>query len=176
MKNFENELTRMLGIKFPIIMAPMFLVSNTEMIVEATRAGITGAIPVLNYRTDEEFREALEELKTKAEGPVGINLIVNKSNFRLKEQLKICVECKVDFIITSLGNPKEVIDTCKKHNIKVFCDVTEEVYAKKVEQLGADALIAVNSSAGGHAGKLSAGELIPLLKSVCNIPVISAGV
>ncbi|UII28652.1 nitronate monooxygenase [Fulvivirga maritima] len=175
MEILETELTKMLGIKFPIIMAPMFLVSNTEMVIEATRAGITGAIPSLNYRTDEEFRQALKEMKSKVAGPIGINLIVNKSNFRLKEQLAICVEEKIDFIITSLGNPKLVIEKCKKHGIKVFCDVTEEVYAKKVEQLGADALIAVNSSAGGHAGNMEAKDLIPLLKSVCNIPVISAG-
>jgi nitronate monooxygenase len=93
----------------------------------------------------------------------------------MKRQLKTCVELGVDFIITSLGSPKEVIELCKPKGIKVFCDVVEEKYAKKVEELGADAVIAVNCNAGGHAGKLTPEEIIPLLNKHCNIPVISAG-
>ena len=62
---FENtKLTEMLGIKYPIIMAPMFLVSNTKMVIEAAKSGITGAIPALNYRTISEFKSALRELKS----------------------------------------------------------------------------------------------------------------
>jgi nitronate monooxygenase len=82
---------------------------------------------------------------------------------------------KVGFIITSLGNPKEVIDSCKPLGIKVFCDVVDLDYAKKVEAQGADALIAVNNRAGGHAGRISPKELVTLLKNNCSIPVISAG-
>ena len=93
----------------------------------------------------------------------------------MQQQLKTCVELGVDFIITSLGSPKEVIELCKPKGIKVFCDVVEEKYAKKVEKLGADAVIAVNCNAGGHAGKLKPEEIIPLLNKHCNIPVISAG-
>ncbi|MCG9911581.1 MAG: nitronate monooxygenase [Flavobacteriales bacterium] len=170
-----TELTEMLGIKYPIIMAPMFLVSNAAMTIEAIKAGITGCIPALNYRTDAEFRAAMDQIRAAVKGPFGINLIVNKSNIRLKEQLATCVEYKVDFIITSLGSPEEVIKACKPHGIKVFCDVVDEKFALKVEQLGADAVIAVNSGAGGHAGPLPAEVLVPLLKKACKIPVISAG-
>lgn len=175
MQPIKTELTEMLGIKYPIIMAPMFLVSNEAMTIAATKAGITGAIPALNYRTDEAFRKALTTIKKEANGPFGINLIANKSNYRLEEQLKTCVEFKVDFIITSLGSPQKIIEACKAEGIKVFCDVTDEKYARKVEALGADALIAVNSEAGGHAGPLSPEKLLPLLKNNCNIPIISAG-
>ncbi len=171
----DTELTKMLGIKYPIIMAPMFLVSNAAMTIAAIKAGITGAIPALNYRTDKEFRAAIKEIKDKANGPFGINLIVNKSNIRMKEQLNTCVELGVDFIITSLGSPRPVIEACKPKGIKVFCDVVDVEYAIKVEELGADAVIAVNSEAGGHAGPMSYKELIPLLVSKCTIPVISAG-
>ncbi len=173
--SIKTELTEMLGIDYPIIMAPMFLVSNVAMVNEARKAGITGAIPALNYRTDSEFRAALEELRNASDKPFGINLIVNKSNFRLKEQLKSCVDFKVDFIITSLGNPAGVIEACKPQGMKVFCDVTEQTYAEKVTKLGADALIAVNNRAGGHAGKLPPEVLIPLLKEYSDLPVISAG-
>ena len=156
-------------------MAPMFLVSNIEMLVAASKAGITGAVPALNYRTIEEFESALLTLKKECEGPFGINLIVNKSNFLYKEQLLACCKHKVDYIITSLGSPEETINQAHKAGVKVFCDVTDLNYAKKVEGLGADAVIAVNKEAGGHAGNLSYKELIPLLKENCNIPVISAG-
>jgi nitronate monooxygenase len=169
------ELTEMLGIKYPIIMAPMFLVSNAGMTIEAIKAGITGCIPALNYRTDKDFRAAMDQIRAEVRGPFGINLIVNKSNVRLQEQLATCVEYKVDFIITSLGSPEEVIKACKPAGIKVFCDVVDEKFAKKVEELGADAVIAVNSGAGGHAGPLPAEMLVPLLKKTCKIPVISAG-
>lgn len=175
MERIETELTKMLGIKYPIIMAPMFLVSNSAMLIAAAKAGITGAVPALNYRTDIEFRKAMDEIRSATDGVFGVNLVVNKSNIRLKEQLKTCVEYEVDYIITSLGSPQKVIEACKNIKTKVFCDVTEENYAKKVEQLGADAVIAVNAEAGGHAGKISSGELIPLLKKKVSIPIISAG-
>jgi len=173
--SMPTELTEMLGIKFPIIMAPMFLVSNAEMTIEGIKAGITGCIPALNYRTDKEFRAALDQIRAAVKGPFGINLIANKSNIKLKEQLATCIEYKVDFIITSLGSPEEIINACKPHGIKVFCDVIDEKFALKVEALGADAIIAVNSGAGGHAGPMPPEELIPLLKKSCKIPVISAG-
>ena len=67
-------------------MAPMFLVSNVAMVKAAMQCGITGAIPALNYRTIEEFEVALAELK-KEKQPFGINLIVNKSNIKMQEQL-----------------------------------------------------------------------------------------
>jgi len=169
------SLTALLNIKYPIIMAPMFLVSNVKMLVAASKAGITGAIPALNFRTIEEFEAALTEIKQKSNGPFGVNLIVNKSNFLYKEQLKSCCKHKVDYIITSLGSPKDTIKEAHKVGIKVFCDVVNLDYAKKVESLGADALIAVNKEAGGHAGPTSYQELIPLLVKNCRIPVISAG-
>ena len=169
------SLKDMLGIQFPIIMAPMFLVSNETMIIEGVKSGITGAIPALNYRTTDELRKAIQTIKAAVDGPFGINLIVNQSNFLYKEQLKVCCEEKISFIITSLGSPEETIIEAHKAGVKVFCDVTNTKYAKKVEELGADAVIAVNKEAGGHAGNLSFKELIPQLLQTVSIPVISAG-
>ncbi len=165
----------MLKIEHPVIMAPMFLVSNAAMVIEACNAGITGAIPALNYRTDAEFRKALTEIKAATDKSFGINLIGNKSNIKLQEQLNTCAEFRVPFIITSLGSPKEIIEVCKPLGMKVFCDVIDLSFAKKVEELGADAIIAVNNEAGGHAGKISPKELLNSLTKNCNIPVISAG-
>ena len=166
---------QMLGIDYPIIIAPMFLISNTKMVKAALQCGVTAAFPALNYRTDQELRNAILDIKAASSKPFGANLIVNKSNPKYKGQLETLLELKVDFIITSLGNPKEVIEKCKPLGIKVFCDVVDLAYAKKVEEQGADAVIAVNNRAGGHAGNLSPKDLIKLLKDNCNIPIISAG-
>jgi nitronate monooxygenase len=173
----KTSLTTLLQINKPLIMAPMFLVSNTKMVIEGMKAGVAGCIPALNYRTLEELRASIVELKNaKVEGgSFGYNLIVNKSNIKYKDQLAVLCEEKVDFIITSLGSPEETINAAHKVGIKVFCDVTDLAFAKKVESLGADALIAVNNEAGGHRGLLSAEELIKELDANTSLPVISAG-
>ncbi|WP_452227785.1 NAD(P)H-dependent flavin oxidoreductase [Lacinutrix sp. MEBiC02404] len=173
----ETKLTQLLNIKYPIIQAPMFLVSNVAMVTEAMKGGIAGCIPALNYRTLEELRAALKELKANkvAGGSFGFNLIVNKSNIKYKEQLRVICEEGCDFIITSLGSPEETINQAHKAGIKVFCDVTDLRFAKKVAELGADAAIAVNNQAGGHRGNLSPEELTNQLSTALDIPVISAG-
>ena len=173
----STKLTQLLDIKHPIIQAPMFLVSNTAMVIEAMKCGIAGCIPALNYRTLEELRAAIVELKKEkvAGGSFGFNLIVNKSNIKYKEQLRILCEEGCDFIITSLGSPEETINQAHRVGIKVFCDVVDLKFAQKVEGLGADAVIAVNNQAGGHRGDLSPENLIKELVSNCSIPIISAG-
>jgi nitronate monooxygenase len=171
----KPTLDQLLGIDFPIIVAPMFLISNTAMIKAALSHGVSAAFPALNYRTDHELREAIQEIKSFTDKPFGVNLIVNKSNPKYKKQLATLVELKVPYIITSLGSPKEVIEQCKPRGIKVFCDVVDVGYAKKVEQLGADAIIAVNNRAGGHAGNRNPKELVTELTQNCSIPVIAAG-
>jgi nitronate monooxygenase len=123
----------------------MFLVSNTKMVIEGMKG--CGCIPALNYRTLEELR-ALSNLEAKVPGgSFGYNLIVNKSNIKYKDQLAVLCAEKVDFI-TPLGSPEETIKAAHKVGIKVF--VMLPTFAKKVESLGADALIAVNNLAGGH--------------------------
>lgn len=152
----KPQLTEILNINYPIIMAPMFLVSNTKMVIEGMKSGVAGCIPALNYRTLEELRSAIIELRNAkvVGGSFGFNLIVNKSNLKYKEQLRVLCEEKVDFILTSLGSPEETINQAHQVGVKVFCDVTDLSFAKKVEHLGADALVAVNNEAGGHRGNL----------------------
>ncbi len=171
----KTALTEMLGIDLPVIMAPMFLVTNTKMIIAASESGIAGCIPALNFRTIEDLEAGIREIKSQTKKPFGINLIVNKSNVLAKKQLHKCLDLGVSFFITSLGSPEEVIRESKKHGVRVFCDVIEKGYARKVEDLGADGVIAVNSGAGGHLGNIPASILVPELKKACRIPVISAG-
>src|SRR5690554_8154696 len=92
--DIKTTLSEMLNIRYPIIIAPMFLVSNTKMIISGIKAGATGAIPAMNYRTTDELRKAIREVKEKAAGPFGINLIVNKSNFTRSEERRVGKECR----------------------------------------------------------------------------------
>jgi len=157
-------------------MAPMFLVTNTKMMIAALNSNIAACIPALNYRTSKDLKDAILQIRDETESSgLGVNLIVNKSNIKLHKQLETCLETGVDFIITSLGSPEKVIKACKSRGIKVFCDVINIEMAKKCQALDADGIIAVNNMAGGHLGKLSAKEMISQFKDEINIPVISAG-
>lgn len=171
----NQQLSKILGIQHPIIVAPMFLISNVEMVKAALDFGATAAIPAMNYRTTKELERAIVEIREYTNKPFGINLIVNKSNINFKSQLQVLLEQKVDYIITSLGSPKDTIERCKSVGIKVFCDVIDADYASKVAEMGADAVIAVNSMAGGHCGNKSLSELINAIQVKTNIPIISAG-
>ncbi len=171
----KTRLTELLGIEYPIIMAPMFLVSNVKMTMAAANHGICGCIPALNFRNDAELRKALSELSQMGK-PYGINLIVNQTNYHLDAQLKACLDYKVPFIITSLGNPGIVIQQCKPLGIKVFCDVSDMAYARKAASFNPDGLIAVTSEAGGHLGPMTPEELVPaLVAEFSDLIIISAG-
>lgn len=175
MDTIETAFTKLLKIRLPLIAAPMFLVSNEDIVVESSEAGALGTFPALNYRAIEKYREALTNIRKRTQKPIGVNIIVNKSNTRQDEDLKWALEHGVELFITSLGNPKAVIKDAHKNGAKVICDVTNLEHAQKVEDLGADGVIAVSQGAGGHAGPITPLVLIPWLKSELKIPVIAAG-
>jgi len=178
MKNLDpihTRFTQRLGLKYPIIGAPMFLVSNVDMVVEISEAGGIGTFPALNYRPIEEYVKALKDMRDRTKKPIGVNIIVNKSNTRQKEDLRHALDAGVELFITSLGNPKEVIAEAHKNGAMVVCDVTNLDHALKVQDLGADGVIAVGAGAGGHAGPISPMVLIPWLKEKLEIPIIAAG-
>lgn len=164
----KTKLTQLLNIDFPMIMAPLFLVSNDAMVIAAMNSGIAGSFPSLNYRKNEEFEQILDKLnaeksKLNVLGTYGVNLIVQKTNPLYEKHLKICVEKKVPFYITSLGSPKEVITQAHTYGAKVFCDVTNIEHAQKCYDLGCDGFIAVGQGAGGHAGPNTLQVLVPSL-------------
>lgn len=177
----SNKVSKDLVIDFPIIMAPMFLVSNEAMMKSGMDAGIMATFPSLNYRKDGELDSLLKALNTykssnNVKGNYGVNLIVQQSNPLYKKHLAICIENKVPFFITSLGNPKEVIDQAHAYGAKVYCDVTNLIHAEKCASLNCDGFIAVGQGAGGHAGPNPLHILIPALtKKFPHIPVVAAG-
>jgi len=177
----STKVSELLDIEFPIIMAPMFLVSNEAMVKSAMDSGIMGCFPSLNYRHEGEFETVLDKLneykaKNNVSGNYGVNLIVQKTNPLFVKHLKACVDKKVPFYITSLGHPGEVIEKAHSYGAKVFCDVTNIEHAKKCYDLGCDGFIAVGQGAGGHAGPFPLQLLVPSLKKhFPDMPVVSAG-
>ena len=174
-KPVVTAFTEQFNVRYPIICAPMFLVSSVTMVAGATNAGGLGTFPALNYRPVERFTQALREIREKAAGPYGVNIIVQKSNRYRHAQIDAALAEEVPLIITSLGNPAEVIARAHEVGTRVYCDVVGMEHAKKVADLGADGLIAVASGAGGHAGDISPFALIPSLASRTGLPVIAAG-
>lgn len=175
MDAIQTDFTQQFDVKYPIICAPMFLVSSVKMVVGASEAGGLGTFPALNYRPIERYHQAIREIKEQTEKPFGVNIIVQKSNKYQHQQIDHALEERVPLIITSLGNPKEVIRLSHQVDTKVYCDVTGFEHAKKVTDSGADGLIAVGFGAGGHAGDISPLALVPKLVKTFKLPVIAAG-
>lgn len=176
----KNRLTELLNIEFPLIMAPMFLVSNENMLKAGMENGIMSVFPSLNYRKENELAILLDNLnsfhQSNPKGSYGVNLIVQKTNPFYQKHLEICIAKKVPFYITSLGNPKETIHEVHKYGAKVFCDVTNIAHAQKCFDVGCDGFIAVGQGAGGHAGPNPLQVLVPSLKKhFPNTPVAAAG-
>ncbi|MEZ4751487.1 MAG: nitronate monooxygenase [Bdellovibrionota bacterium] len=174
-KPLQTAFTSAVGCDYPIIAGPMFLVSDEKLVSAVSSAGGIGGMPSLNWRSTAEFRSAVEKVKTLTDKPFAVNLIVNKSAPRVEADLEVCAELKVPVVITSLGNPKKVIEKMHAVGSKVLCDVTTLAYAKKVESLGADGVVAVCAGAGGHAGETSPLVFIPHLKRHLKIPIVAAG-
>lgn len=181
MINLKSSLCNQLGIRLPVIMAPMFLVTNEPMLKAALDSGIMGVFPSLNYRKEGELGALIKQLheykqSRTSSGNFGVNLIVQKSNPLYQQHLDVCINGKVPFFITSLGSPAEVIQRAHSYGAKVFCDVTNMEHAAKCASLGCDGFIAVGQGAGGHAGPNPLTVLVPALKEQFpKIPVVAAG-
>jgi nitronate monooxygenase len=161
----NTRLQNKLNIKHPILMAPMFLVSNQDMLKAAIDNGIVGAIPSLNFLTNETLESSIKELtayKRNKAGTFGFNLII-KGNPKYEAHLKILSDNNVPLIITSLGDPSEVIEKVHAYGGTVLCDVTNLKHAEKAS--AADGFIAVGQGAGGHAGPISLQVLVPMLRN-----------
>ncbi len=176
MPRIRTPLADKLGLRYPIVCAPMFIVSNKEMIVAAAEAGILGTMPSLNLRTREEFRAALEWIRQKTDKPFGINLTIKLTDpERLASDLETCIELEVPVLITSYGNPTEIARRAHDKGITVFHDVIHLKHALKAQESGADAIIGVTAGAGGHAGSTSPFVLVPYLRENLRVPIIAAG-
>lgn len=156
-----NQIDRKLTI--PAIAAPMFIVSQPELVIAECKAGIVGSFPSLNARPEGVFEEWLTRLRrelTDQDAPFAVNLIVHKTNPRLQEDLALCVKYQVPIVITSLGANAEVNEAVHGYGGFVLHDVINDEFAHKAIARGADGLIAVAAGAGGHAGTYSPFALV----------------
>jgi nitronate monooxygenase len=176
MKSFAEQL----GIEVPLICGAMYPCSNPELVAAVSEAGGIGIIQPLSmvYVHGHEFRAGLRLIKSLTKKPVGMNVIVEKSSKiyedRMKKWTDIALEEGVRFFVTSLGNPRWVVE--RAHAVKglVYHDVTTRRWAEKALEGGVDGIIAVNARAGGHAGQLSAEQLYADLAPL-KVPLIAAG-
>lgn len=172
-------------LQLPLVVAPMFLASGTQLVTECCKAGVVGTFPALNQRSSEGFEEWLVEIKAELASvkeaggqkpaPYGVNLIVHKSNPRLAADLALCVKHEVPLVITSLGADSSVVDTIHSYGGLVFHDVVNARHAKKAAAAGVDGLIAVAAGAGGHAGTWSPFALINEIRQFFDKTVLLAG-
>ena len=165
-------------LRLPVVAAPMFLVSNPQLVLACCNNGIVGSFPALNQRESSGFKDWLQEIeagRSDTAAPYAVNLIVHGSNPRLQADLAICVEQRVPIVITSLGAVKEVMDAVHSYGGLVFHDVTTRRHAEKAAEAGVDGLIAVAAGAGGHAGTWSPFALIAEIRQFFDKTLLLAG-
>lgn len=176
MTEFSTPLSRKLGLRYPIVAAPMFLISNREMIVAAAEAGILGAMPSLNARTAEAFEADLQWIRSKTDRPFGINVTIGLTEpARLQRDVELCFQYEVPVLLTSYGNPTAIVQQAHARKVTVFHDVIGLRHAQKAEAAGVDGIIAVSQGAGGHAGTINPYVLVPYLREKLSVPIIAAG-
>jgi nitronate monooxygenase len=174
MERIETPFTRMVGVTHPIIGAPMFLISYEELAIAVSEAGGLGAIPLPNFRSIQDLESTLRNIRGGTDKPIGVNIHLS-GRFEWKRQLAVCLDAGVKFFITSLGDPRLILDDVHANGGKVFADVVSLQQGLKARDRGVDGLIAVASDAGGHSGTTPTIVLVPYLKSKVGLPVIAAG-
>ena len=174
------------NLALPVIGAPMFIVSQPELVLAQCKAGIVGSFPALNARPKELLDEWLammtEEIAAarRAEparkiGPFAVNQIVHHSNDRLDHDIALCVKHKAPMIITSLRAPGDVVKEVHAYGGIVFHDVINVRHAQKALEAGVDGLILVAAGAGGHAGTLSPFALVAEVRRFWDGPIALSG-
>ena len=173
-------------LKLPIIAAPLFIISNPDLVIAQCKAGIVGSFPALNGRPAEELDWWLEKITTELaeydaanpespSAPFAVNQIVHGSNDRLQHDMEMCVKWKVPIVITSLGAKEFVNESVHSYGGIVLHDIINDRFARKAIEKGADGLIAVAAGAGGHAGALSPFALVQELREWFDGPLLLSG-
>ncbi len=182
--NLPSALGKRLSV--PVIGAPLFIISNPDLVIAQCKAGIIGSFPSLNARPvsllDEWLARITEELAAhdrahpeRPAAPFAVNQIVHKSNDRLEQDLALCVKHKAPIVITSLGARADVNAAVHSYGGVTIHDVINNSFARKAIEKGADGLIAVAAGAGGHAGMQSPFALLEEIRAWFDGPVALSG-
>jgi nitronate monooxygenase len=176
----DTPFTRAVGIEVPLICGPMYPCSNPELVAAVSEAGGIGVLqPIsLTYVHGHEYREGIRLMKRLTAKPIGMNALIEASSRsyhqRMVTWVNVALEEGVRFFLTSLGNPKWVVEAVKPYGGAVYHDVTERKWALKALEGGVHGLIAVNRRAGGHAGPKSPEQLLEELGDL-GVPLVCAG-
>jgi nitronate monooxygenase len=173
-------------LSLPVIGAPLFIISNPQLVIAQCQAGIVGSMPALNARPAAQLEDWLAEItETLAAwdrahpespaAPFAINQIVHKSNDRLEHDMQVCAKYKVPIVITSLGAREDVNQAVHGWGGIVLHDIINNKFARKAIEKGADGLIAVAAGAGGHAGVKSPFALIQEIRQWFDGPIALSG-
>jgi nitronate monooxygenase len=173
-------------LRIPAVGAPLFIVSNPDLVIAQCKAGIVGSFPALNARPqsmlDEWIHRITEELAAhdrdhpdRPSAPFAVNQIVHRSNDRLMQDMATCQKWKVPIVITSLGAIAEVNDGVHSWGGITLHDIIHDRFARKAVSKGADGLIAVSAGAGGHAGTLSPFALVQEIREWFDGPLLLSG-
>jgi nitronate monooxygenase len=179
-----QELRKRLTI--PVIGAPLFIISNPDLVLAQCKAGVVGSFPALNARPIEVLEQWLIRITTELDAwnqahpdrpaaPFALNQIVHKSNSRLEQDMALCVKYKVPLVITSLGARTDVNDAVHSYGGLVMHDVINQAFARKAIDKGADGLILVATGAGGHAGTQSPFALVQETRAWFDGPIALSG-
>jgi nitronate monooxygenase len=162
----------------PLIAAPMFIVSNPDLVIAQCRGGIVGSFPALNARPAAELDTWLSRIRDALgpeDAPFAVNQIIHHTNDRLAHDLAVCGRHRVPIIITSLRAPTEVVRQVHDWGGIVLHDVTNLRHARKALEAGVDGLILVAAGAGGHAGTLSPFALVAEVRAIFDGPIVLSG-
>ena len=166
-----NRICEALEIKYPILQGGMARIADASLAAAVSEAGglgiITGVGPV------EWVKEQIEKAKQLTDKPFGVNIMLMDEN--VEEIAKLVCDEGVKVVTTGAGSPGRFMDMWKQHNIKVIPVVASVALAKRMEKLGADAVIAEGNESGGHIGQLTTMTLVPQVVDSVDIPVIGAG-
>ena len=173
-------------LRLPVVGAPLFIISNPDLVIAQCKAGVVGSFPSLNARPVEELDRWLtrinEELAAhdaaypdRPSAPYAVNLIVHGSNNRLQEDLELCVKHRAPIVITSLGAKEFVNEAIHSYGGIVLHDIINNPFARKAIEKDADGLIAVAAGAGGHAGTTSPFALVQEIREWFDGPLLLSG-
>lgn len=173
-------------LRIPVIGAPLFIVSNPDLVIAQCKSGIVGSFPALNARPqsqlDEWIHQITEELAAydranpdTPSAPFAVNQIVHRSNDRFEEDMLTCAKWKVPIVITSLGAREELNHAVHQWGGITLHDIIDDRFARKAIEKGADGLIAVAAGAGGHAGRWSPFALVQEIRKWFDGPLALSG-
>ena len=181
MSALETAFTRQVGVEIPLICGAMYPCSNPELVAAVSAAGGIGVFQPLSlvYVHGHEYRAGIRLMKRLAgDRPLGMNVLTERSSKTYHERMEKWVDVAlaegVRFFVSSLGNPRWIVDRVRAVGGVVYHDVTERKWALKALDGGVQGLIGVNARAGGHAGPKSARQLLDELGDL-GVPLVCAG-